>query len=160
MNLDDLGIARLLHVLAIVLWIGGLGFVTTVVLPTAAELPRPEDRALLFERLERRFSWIARGAILVAGISGFYMVAKFQMWDRFHQLSFWWMHAMVALWAIFTLLLFVAEPFWLHRLFASRMRHDPDHALRTVLIGHWILLLLSVATIGAAVAGAHGYLTN
>jgi hypothetical protein len=64
------------------------------------------------------------------------------------------------LWAFFAALLFVAEPFWLHRRVAARMRRDPEPAFRTMRLAHWILLLLSLATIGAAVAGAHGYLTN
>jgi uncharacterized membrane protein len=32
--MDDVTIARALHVLSVVLWIGGVGFVTTVLLPT------------------------------------------------------------------------------------------------------------------------------
>ena len=160
MILDGLGIARIFHLLAVVIWIGGVAFVTAVVLPAATQLPNSQDRAAMFERIERRFAWIARGATLVVGFSGFYMVAGFHIWDRFAQPSFWWMHAMVALWALFTALLFVAEPFWLHRRFANRMRQDSDRTFRSICVAHWVLLLLSLATIGAAVAGVHGYLPN
>ena len=31
--MDELTVARALHVLGVVLWIGGVGFVTTVLLP-------------------------------------------------------------------------------------------------------------------------------
>ena len=160
MILDTLEVARIFHVLAVVIWIGGVAFVTAIVLPVAAQLRNAEDRAAIFERIERRFAWIARGATLVVGLSGFYMVAGFHIWERFAQPSFWWMHAMVALWAMFAILLFVIEPFWLHRRFARWMRQDSDHAFKSIRLAHWVLLLASLATIGAAVAGAHGYLPN
>ena len=38
--MDQLAIARALHVLAVVLWIGGVGFVTTVLLPAVRRLTR------------------------------------------------------------------------------------------------------------------------
>ena len=31
-------------------------------------------------------------------------------WNRFGAAAFWWIHAMVAVWAVFTLMLFVLEP--------------------------------------------------
>ncbi len=34
----DLAIARILHILGVVLWIGGVAFVTTVLLPTVKQL--------------------------------------------------------------------------------------------------------------------------
>ena len=37
--MDDVTIARALHVLAVVLWIGGVGLVTTVLLPLLRRLP-------------------------------------------------------------------------------------------------------------------------
>jgi uncharacterized membrane protein len=107
--LNDVIIARAVHVLAIVLWIGGAGFVTTVVLP-ALRAGEAQGRLVRFEAIEERFSWQARVTTLVAGLSGFYMTARLDLWDRFVAAGFWWIHAMVALWLLFTLMLFVAEP--------------------------------------------------
>jgi uncharacterized membrane protein len=154
---DDLITARILHVLGVVVWIGGVGMVTTVVLPISRRL-EPGDKGMrLFSAVERRFAWIARAMVLVVGLTGFYMVWRFDAWSRFAFQSFWWMHAMVALWAIFAVVLFVAEPFFLHRYFETRARESPDSTLRRVQRLHWVLLLASLITIAGAVAGSHGY---
>ncbi|MDE2185054.1 MAG: hypothetical protein KGJ78_18730 [Alphaproteobacteria bacterium] len=155
--MDDLVVARVLHVLGVVIWIGGVGIVTAVILPAAATFRSPEEHLRFFEAVERRFAWIARGMTLIVGLSGFYMLWKFDLWDRFARLSFWWMHAMVAVWAVFTFVLFVAEPLFLHRLFVEHARENPEGTFRLVQRFHWILLLASLITIAGAVAGAHGY---
>ena len=57
---DDVTIARALHVLAVVLWIGGVAFVTTVLLPAVRNTQAPADQVVFFENVERRFSGQAR----------------------------------------------------------------------------------------------------
>jgi len=154
-NAGALALARALHVLAVVIWIGGVGFVTAVLLPALRSVENPLQRAELFEKLEGRFSWIARGAVLLVGASGFYMLQAFDLWDRFSNAAYWWMHAMVAVWVIFAIMLFVAEPLFLHRWFARRLRERPD-AFVLIARAHWFLLTISLLTIAGAVAGAHG----
>src|SRR6516225_5875437 len=53
---DDFALARAIHVLALVHWIGGLSAVTTIVLPRARALPNPTDAVAAFEVFERRFA--------------------------------------------------------------------------------------------------------
>lgn len=153
--MDNLAIARALHVLAVVVWIGGVSMVTTIVLPAAL---RSADAARLAEAVERRFAPQARIATLLVGASGFYMVDRFELWDRFRSAAFWWMHAMVLVWLIFTLVLFVAEPLFLDRWFRARMQTDPQATLRKLVRLHWLLLTLSLVTVLGAVAGSHGLL--
>jgi len=156
--MDDLTVARVLHVLAIVLWIGGVGFATTALLPAVRRIPDPAQRLAVFEAVERRFAPQARISILVAGLSGLYMLVRLDAWDRFTALSYWWMHAMVLVWLIFAIMLFVLEPFVLHRRFAARAQRDPDGTFRAAHRVHLVLLLLSLLTILGAVAGSHGLL--
>lgn len=68
---DGLNLARGLHVLGVVLWIGGVGFVTTVLLPAVARLKTPAERVAFFEEIEGRFAWQARGTTLLVGLTGF-----------------------------------------------------------------------------------------
>jgi uncharacterized membrane protein len=158
---DDLAIARALHVLAVVHWIGGVSMVTLVLLPGLLRNVPPAQRLELFEMIEGRFAGQARISTLIAGVTGFYMTYRLAAWDRFADLRFWWMHAMVAIWAIFTIVLFVAEPLFLHQWFHQRAIRDPDGTFRLVLWLHAVLLALSLLTIAAAVLGARGalYLT-
>ena len=149
----DVAIARALHVLSIVLWIGGVAMTTLVVLPALA---RAERGAVLFAEFERRFAAQTRWTILVAGASGLYLVARLGLWPRFAEARFWWMHAMVALWLLYAVALFVLEPLWLRRRFAARAAEDPRGALRRMQRHHWLVLALSLLTVFAAAGGSHG----
>lgn len=156
--MDDITIARALHVAAIVHWIGGVAMVTTVILPAVMRTAAAEDRMRLFETIEGRFAGQARVSTLIAGLSGFYMTHQMNAWDRFVDPGFWWMHAMVAVWSIFTLMLFVAEPLFLHRWFHERASAEPEQTFALVQRLHWVLLGVSTVTVVAAVLGAHGML--
>ena len=156
--MDDVTIARSLHVLAVVLWIGGVGFVTTVLLPALRRLPDPAQRAAMFEVLERRFGAQARLSIVLVGLTGVYMVVRLDVWDRFIVLPYWWMGAMALTWLIFATMLFVLEPLVLHRQFARLAGDRPAATLRAVQRFHIVLFALSLLTILGAVAGSHGLL--
>ena len=71
---DIFVIARALHVLGVVVWIGGVAFVTTVLIPALRRMPDADKRMELFEKLEGRFSLQAKFVTLITGASGFYMV--------------------------------------------------------------------------------------
>lgn len=154
--MDDVTIARTLHVLAVVHWIGGVSLVTLVLLPGIVRSVPAEERLDLFEMIERRFAYQARISTVIAGLAGFYMTHRLDAWDRFTDLSFWWMHAMVAVWAVFTFVLFLAEPLFLHRWFHELALRRPDETFTLVLRMHRALLALSLVTVAASVLGAHG----
>jgi len=154
--LDDATIARALHVFGVVLWIGGVGFVTTVLLPAVGRMKDPQERVAFFERVEGRFAWQARGTTLLVGASGFYLVYAWDLWDRFTQPAYWWMHAMVFVWAVFSVMLFIAEPLFLHRWFLARATRKPEETFRLIQIMHWILLTISLVTVLGATIGSHG----
>jgi len=153
---NDFAVARALHVLAIVLWIGGVAFVTTVLLPSVRRVQPAADRLALFDRIERRFAWQARFATLLAGATGFWMTHRYGLWPRFSDPGFWWMHAMVAVWAIFTLMLFVLEPLVLHGLLERLNARDPEGTFTLVQRLHRVLLTLSLIAVLGAVLGVHG----
>ena len=155
--MTDLALARALHVIAVVLWIGGVGMVTTVLLPAIRRSYPAAQRFTVFHALEERFARQARVTTLLAGASGFYMLWQMDGWDRFASGAFWWMHAMVFTWAIFTLMLFVLEPLFLERLLARRAATAPEATYRLVERLHWTLLTLSLVTVAGAVAGSHGF---
>lgn len=149
----EYALAHALHVLAVILWIGGVSFVTLVVIPSLAATP-PGDRMREFHRIEGHFAPQARLWVLLAGASGLWMVWRADLWNWFADAHFWWMHAMVGVWTLFALMLFVLEPRVLHRRMANSPTPERDFArLRTV---HRILLLLSLLAAGGAAAGSHG----
>ena len=152
--MDDIILARAVHVLAVLVWIGGVAFVTLVVMPSVRAANPPAERLAAFHRLEGRFAAQARIWVLMAGLSGFWMVYRAQMWDRFFDLRFWWMHAMVAVWLIFMLMLFVIEPLFLHRRMIASL--DPARLFARMERMHRILLAASIVAVIGAVGGSHG----
>ena len=156
--MDSLTLARIAHVFAVVVWIGGVCFVTTVLLPTARRADSPDDGMKMFQRVERRFSMQARIMILLAGLSGLYMLDRLDAWDRLSSATYWWMHAMIGVWALFTVILFIVEPLVLDRWLAARAVVAPEATLRLLERLHWVLLSLSIVTLLGATAGAHGVL--
>ena len=150
-------LARILHVVGVVLWIGGVAFVTTVLIPALRRLPDAQQRYDLFEKLERRFAMQARVVTAITGLSGFYMVYALNAWSRYADLGYWWMHAMTLVWLLFTLVLFVFEPLFLHRWFREQAALDSDKAFRWLQVMHVVLLSISLLSILGAVAGSRGY---
>ena len=152
--MEDFSIARAVHVLTVLLWIGGVAFVTLVVMPSVRKEYPPADRLAAFHRLEGRFAPQAQLWVLLAGISGFWMVWRGDMWGRFLDPHFWWMHAMVGLWLFFAAMLFVIEPLFLHRHMAASNHPASDFARMETM--HRILLAVATVTVLGAVAGSHG----
>lgn len=156
--MGELVLARVLHVLAVVIWIGGISIVTTALLPAIRRGELGADWLAAFRAIERRFVWQARIAILLVGATGFYMIAAADLWDRFSTLGYWWMHAMVGLWAIFAIGLFVVEPFILDRRVERWAVRRPAAIFTWLTSVHYLLLALSLVTIFGAVAGSRGWL--
>lgn len=150
-------IARAIHVLGVVLWIGGVAFVTTILLPAIKQYTSDEKRLALFEQLEGKFSFQAKFITLATGVSGYIMLDIINGWDRYLYLQFWWMHLMTLVWAIFTLVLFVLEPLFLHQWFRQKAAQDSEKTFNIVHRMHILLLSLSLIAVAGATAGSHGY---
>lgn len=153
--LDDLAIARALHVAAVVHWIGGVFFVTLVVLPGLRRV-EADRRVSLFDTIERGFAWQARISTLIAGLTGFYMLLRTDAWYMLVSIRTWWIPGMLALWAVFTLMLFVLEPLVLHRWFDERAARDPEGTFALVLRLHRVLSTIAAIILLGGVAGTHG----
>ena len=68
---------KLLHLLSVVIWIGGMFFAYMVLRPAAVDVLQPPERLRLWDNVFHRFFnwvWGAIGTILV---SGFYMIYQF-----------------------------------------------------------------------------------
>ena len=152
--MDGFILARMIHVVSVLFWIGGVAFVTLVVMPSVRNRHAPDERLAAFHRIEGRFAPQARVWVLLAGASGLWLIWRGDMWSRFADPHFWWMHAMVAIWLVFAAMLLVIEPLFLHR----RMAASPDPARDFARMErmHRVLLVASVITLAGAVGGSHG----
>lgn len=71
-----MGLALLLHLLAAVIWVGGMFFAYVCVRPVAAHLLEPSVRLRLWDQVFQRFFSVVWVAIAVLVASGHYMVAQ------------------------------------------------------------------------------------
>lgn len=155
--MEEYTIARVIHILGVIVWIGGVSMVTTVIIPAIKRMKSKEDQIESFEQIEGKFAFQAKIATVLTGLSGFYMIYYLDAWERYLDYRFWWMHAMTIIWLIFTVILFILEPYVLHKLFKKHATKNPVRTFRIMHRMHIILLILSlIATIGA-VAGSHGW---
>ena len=143
------------HVLSVMLWIGGLAFVTTVVLPALARLPAAR-RIPAFLEIERRFGLQARVLVLMVGASGADMLARLRLARLLGTVHGLWLDGMITFWALFMLLLFVLEPAVLHRRLRERGTRDGEATRVMLLRGHAVLLILALIVVTAAVFGVQG----
>lgn len=134
-----------IHVLSVVWWIGGVFTVTTSLLPIFNRLPNPE-RIQWIRRFEGRFANQARIAVLLAGISGFWMYVILPG----EVVRTWWIGLMMLVWVLFAVMLFVVEP--LHLPAKIGLIQNP----RKFLLLHAVLLTLALAAIACGVIGARG----
>jgi uncharacterized membrane protein len=149
-------VARVLHVLAIVIWIGGIAAVTTVMFPAMRKIDSTEKKVWLFEQVERNFRPQASIAWFVVGLTGLYMLGYVGAWEHFVEPQYWWTYAMVGLWVIFGLMLFVIEPLVVGPRIRRSLTTEPHVALARMEVVHWVLLGLSLAVIASVVSGIYG----
>jgi uncharacterized membrane protein len=148
-------VVRAIHVLAVVIWIGGVWLVTTVLLPGMKQ-QLPEEWMREFDAIERRFAPQARIAVLLVLLSGLYMLYAYNLWDRFADSHFWWMHLMVVVWLLFAALLFIIEPLIIRHTVYQRETAASRATLTRMLWVHRVMLALSILAIFAAIGGSHG----
>jgi len=153
--MTGLGIVIAVHVLAVLWWIGGLAFVTTVFLPAVRHGMGNDPRAA-FHEIENRFAPQARMAVILVGISGLYLLWRLDAWYWLVHLAFWWLDAMILYWVLFAVLLFVLEPIGILK---RTMRGASDEAgvWRRMQRFHTFMLLIALVIIAGAVAGSHGF---
>jgi hypothetical protein len=152
--MDGLALARTLHVLAVVIWIGGVSIVTTALLPAVRRGELGADWLTAFHAIERRFVWQARAAIIIvvahdrASRSVGQVPLRRLLVDARDGRSV----------GDLRVGLFVLEPLIPDRHLGASAIRRPAATFAWLAALHWLLLTLSLITIVGAVAGSHGWL--
>jgi uncharacterized membrane protein len=143
-----------LHVLAVVLWVGGMAFALFILRPGLAALPPPQRLAVL-ARVFARFLPVVGAAVLVIVVTGAWLVLQYGGLRN----APWGVHAMIAIG-----LVMIAVYAWV----AVRLNPRLQAAVRTAdwpaggaaaeSMRRWILLnlALGVVVIVAGIAGRAG----
>lgn len=153
-------IMHIIHLLGVVLWIGGLAFITINVFSALQKTRDPLEKVLQFQRIEHRFAPQAKVYNLVVGVSGFAMM--FGM--GWHTLLFTPagipLAFMLFVWVFWAVMLFGLEPIvikrMLDRMAKSSEEMDIDGIFKKMNQLHWVLLLISLAAVVAGAVLVHG----
>jgi uncharacterized membrane protein len=143
-------VARAIHILALVVWIGGVWFVTTVLRPAMKQKP-PEEWMREFRAIEHRFAPQAWMAMLLVLFSGLYMLYQYDLWQHLADRHYWWIPFMVVAW-----LLLVIDHLVILRTLYDRGMPAPQRELIRMRLMHRLILGFSLLAIFAAIGGSHG----
>ncbi len=149
-----LTILLIIHVISVIIWIGGVSFVTTVIFPMMYRTEGSLEKALLFQGVEHRFSGIVKWLIGLVGVTGFWMLsAKYGISILLVPRGIGIMIMLFA-WALYTGIL-LSERRIFGRIFADPEKIDMNKALRLINAMHWFLLSISFSAVAAGVWFGH-----
>jgi uncharacterized membrane protein len=142
-----------IHVIAVVLWIGGLAYVTMVIFPSMYKMEKPLEKILFFQSAEHRFAPFARIYSIVVGLSGLFMVHLLYRGDFLSILDGKgiFIVIMFSIWVLWVIMLFGLEKVVIKKLL-DNLAKSPDKLKVDVIfkrmnIFHWFMLLLSITAI-------------
>lgn len=151
---------HIIHLLTVIIWIGGLVFVTGIVLPMAIKTPDALQKVLTFQRIEHRFAPLAKVYNIITGISGFVMV-YLMGWHKLYftkagiPLTF-----MTAVWVFWFVMLIGLEPIVIKKMLNKMMQEgskmDIDAVFGKLKKLHWVMVAISLAASAAGAIVAHG----
>lgn len=153
-------IMHVIHLLTVIIWIGGLAFVTTMVLPMAIKDPDPLGKVLTFSRVERRFAPSARWYNLITGASGLVMMLQTGWYRLLFTKEGLPLTFMVLVWVFWFVMLFGLEPIIIKKMLERMKAGGEKMEIETVFARmnrlHWIMLLVSLTAAAAGAVTAHG----
>lgn len=150
-----LSVLTAIHVLGVVIWIGGVAFVTIVVFPMIMRMEGSIEKMVLFQGIEHRFAKIAKISVAVVGITGAWMLQLTGEWKTLFSTVGIGPTLMVIVWTFYVLvLLFEARLFKV--LFSGEAQQDTSKVFFRLSVFHWVVLGLSLLAIGVGVWAGHG----
>lgn len=143
------------HVLGVVVWIGGVAFVTMIVFPMIMRMEDSFEKVLFFQGIEHRFAGIAKGSVAVVGLTGVWLLYLTGQWRILFSTAGIGPTLMVLVWAFYLfVLLFEGRIF--RMIFGGRAGQDPEKIFPLLSRFHWVVLGLSLVTVGVGVWAGHG----
>jgi uncharacterized membrane protein len=150
---------HIIHVLTVVLWIGGLAFVTIIVLPVIIKTPDPLQKVLTFHRIEKKFAALARVYVVVTGLTGFAMLFSAGWAGLLFTRDGIALTFMLMVWVFWMAMLFGIEPIVIKKMLERLSKSGDKMEIETVFSRmnrmHVVLLIVSLVATVAGVLTAH-----
>lgn len=143
-----------LHVVTIVLWIGGVAFVTVIILPMLVTMEDSLEKVMLFQRVENKFARQARFYAWIAGVTGVILLYLTGEYKTLFSINGIGVTVMLIVWLIYTFILTFEKRIF--KVLFSQKELDTAKIFRRLNIFHWFVLALSLAAIFIGVLSGHG----
>lgn len=143
-----------LHVVTIVLWIGGVAFVTIIIFPMLLRMEDSLEKVLLFQRVENKFARQARSYAWMAGITGgilLYLTGQYSILFTLNGLG---VTIMLLVWLIYTFILTFEKRIF-KVLFSQPEKLDTSKVFRRLNLFHWFIMGLSLLAVFVGVYSGH-----
>lgn len=151
-----LTILLIIHVVCIIIWIGGVTFVTTVVFPMMYRTEGSLEKALLFQGVEHRFAFMVKWILGIVFVTGFWLLSARQGIAVLGQFKGLGIAIMIFAWALYTTVL-LSERKVFARIFADPEKVDMNKALKMINAMHWVLLTASYSAVAAGLWFGHPF---
>lgn len=141
--------ALTVHVLSVVVWIGGVAFVTMIIFPMIQRTQNSLEQVVMFQGVEHRFSKIAKAMVILSGLSGLYLTV-----EKGLSPGVW---IMIIVWVVYAALLFFLEKALFAKLFStpSGKKLETRQVFFRLQVFHWIVLVPSFFAVAAGLWTAH-----
>jgi len=143
------------HVLGVVVWIGGVAFVTMIVFPMITRMEDSFEKVLFFQGIEHRFAGIAKSAVVVVGLTGGWLLYITGEWRILFSVAGIGPTLMLIVW-MFYLFVLLFEGRIFKMIFKGSAQQDSIKIFSLLSRFHWVVLGLSLLTIGVGVWAGHG----
>lgn len=150
----------IIHVLAVILWIGGLAFVTILIFPSLYKMQEALQKVLFFQRIEHRFAPLARIYSATVGITGIVMLVHTGWYKLLFTREGLFLTIMFLIWVMWIVMLFGLEPLVIKRMLArmakSGEKMEIDSVFKRMNVMQWVLLFVSMVAAACGIMFAHG----
>ena len=144
-----------IHVVTVVLWIGGVSFVTIVIFPMLLDMGDSLEKVLMFQRVESVFAKQARYYAWIAGITGFLLLYLKGLHTLLFTKNTIGVSIMLVAWVFYTFVLTFERKIFAV-VFSDASKYDAAKVFALLARFHWVILGVSLAAVFFGVWAGHG----
>lgn len=144
-----------IHVTIVVLWIGGVSFVTIVIFPMLLELGDSLEKVLMFQRVESVFAKQAKYYAWTVGITGFLLLYMKGLHTLLFTRNTVGISIMLVAWAFYTFVLTFEKKIF-KVVFGDPGKYSATKVFVLLSRFHWIILGVSLGAVFFGVWAGHG----
>ncbi|MBI5560819.1 MAG: hypothetical protein HY883_06050, partial [Deltaproteobacteria bacterium] len=142
-------VLHVIHLLTVIIWIGGLAFITMLVLPMVVGMQDALQKVLFFQRIEHRFAPAARIYNAIVVITGLLLMFLGGWHTALFTRQGVPLLIMLIIGIFWTVMLFGLEPRIIKKMLGRLAKSGEKMEIETVFKRlnrmHWILLVVSLA---------------